>query len=60
MEFSMPLQIARYSLVILMTEDGIKNETIDISIITFNKPSEFSRADCDFVVALNFSFLVSQ
>ena len=39
-----------------MLEDKIEHETVDSSIITFNKSSEFSRADCDYVVASNFSF----
>jgi len=53
----MPVYV-RYSLVIPMIEDGIEHETIDTSIVTSSKLSEFSRADCVNMVASN--FLVSQ
>ena len=55
MESSIPVQVARYSLAIRMIEDKIEHETVDSRIITFNKPSEFSCTDCDYVVASNFS-----
>ena len=38
-----------------MIEDEIENVTVDTSVITFSKPSKFSRADCGYVVAPNFS-----
>jgi len=51
----MLLQVIRYSLAIPMIEDRIECVTVDTSIVTSNKPSEFSRADCGHVVVLNFS-----
>ena len=51
----MPVHVARYSLIIPMIENGIEHETIDTSVITSNKSSEFSRADCGYMIALNFS-----
>jgi len=50
-ESSIPIQVARYSLVILMIEDRIKYETVDTIVVTSSKSSEFSRADCGYVVA---------
>jgi len=51
----MPVQVARYSLVIPIIEDINEHEAIDTSVVTAGKSSEFSRADCDYVVASNFS-----
>ena len=39
-----------------MIEDEIEHETVDTSIITSSKPSEFSHADCGYAVAPYFSF----
>jgi len=55
-EFSMLVHVGKYSIAIPMIENRIKHETIDTSIVTFSKPSEFSRTNCDYVIALNFSF----
>ena len=55
-ESSMPVQIARYSLVIPMIEIGIEHETDDTSINTSSNPSEFSRANCDYVIAPTFFY----
>ena len=55
-EFNMPVQVAKYSLVIPMIEDGIKHETVDTSIVTSSKLSVFSCADCGYVVASYFFF----
>jgi len=54
MESSMPIQVTRYSLVILMIEVEIEHVTVDTSIVTSSKPSEFSGADCGYVITLNF------
>jgi len=51
----MHVQVAGHSFVIPMIEDGIEHETVDTSIITSSKPSEFSRADCGYVITPNFS-----
>jgi len=53
-ESSMSVQVARYSLAIAMIEVGSEHETVDASINTSSNPSEFFRADCDYVVAPNF------
>ena len=53
-ESSMLIRVVRYSLVIPMIEDGIENETINTSIITSSKLSEFSHSYCINVVAPNF------
>ena len=52
----MSVQIAIYSLVIRMINDGIECETVDTSIVTSNKSSEFSRADYGYVITSNFFF----
>ena len=39
-----------------MIEDEIECETINTSIVTFSKPSDFFRADCSYVVTSNFFF----
>jgi len=39
-----------------MIEDGIEHETVDTSVVTSNKSSEFSCAHCGYVVAPNFFF----
>jgi len=44
-----------YSLVITMIGDRIECETVDISVVISSKPSEFSHADCGYVIASNFS-----
>jgi len=59
-ESNMPVQFAGYSLVIPVITDKIEDGTVDTSIVTFNKPSEYSRVDCSYVVAANFFFLVIQ
>jgi len=54
-ESSMLVQVVRYSLAITSIEDRIELEIVDTSVVTSSKSSEFSRIDCDFVVAPNFS-----
>ena len=54
MKFSLPAHVARYSLFRPMIEDEIECETINTSIFTSSKPSDFFRADCSYVVAFNF------
>ena len=46
-EYSMSVQVARYSLALSMIEVGIELGIIDISFVTSDKLSEFSRVDCD-------------
>ena len=50
----MLVYVARYSLVIPMIEDIIEHETLNASVVISSKPSEFSHANCGYVVALNF------
>ena len=38
-----------------MIENGIEHEMINTSVVTSSKLSEFSRADCGYIVTLNFS-----
>jgi len=38
-----------------MIEDGVEHKTVDTSVITSSKSSEFSRADCAYMVTPNFS-----
>jgi len=51
---SMPVQVARYSLAISMIENKIRHEIVDTSIVISSKLPEFSRADCGYVVTINF------
>ena len=41
-ESSMPVHVARYSLVISVIEVGIEHETVDTGVIASSKPSEFT------------------
>jgi len=47
-ESSLSVHVARYSLAIPIIKDEIEHETVDISVDTSSKPSELSRADCDY------------
>ena len=46
MQSSIPVHITRYSLVTPMLVEETGSETIVTSLITFSKPSESPRADC--------------
>jgi len=51
----MLVQVVKYSLIILMIEDEIEHKTVDASIITSSKPSEFFCTDCSYAVGHDFS-----
>ena len=50
------VHVATYSLAIPMIQENIENETVNASIVTSSKPSEFSRIHRGYVVAPNFFF----
>jgi len=47
----MLIQVARYSLAMPMNRGWIEHEIVNASVVTSSKLSEFSCADCDYVVA---------
>ena len=60
LESSMPVQVASYSLVIPMINDKIEFGTVDTSIVTSSKPSEFFLQVVFMWLLLTFPILVSQ
>jgi len=51
---NMPIQVARYSLALPIIEVVIELGSVDTSVVRSGKLFVFSRAACDYVVALNF------